>query len=165
MKPRPRSVEREVAKRFSEVFARYGIDKVKRIPALGRTGPDIEISEQIGLVIDVKSRKSCPKTYFLRRKKGLRKTLHGYLLCELENFDELIAQGIGEVDDAAEFPSRVVDAWWKHMDAWREANHPDGISVIVLHRPRMPIGKAVVVIKAQDRRRIHDKFRSLSRVQ
>ena len=60
MKQRPRRVEREIAKRITLVSEIVGADAVLRIPANGRTGPDIEIN-QLGLVMDVKSRESISK--------------------------------------------------------------------------------------------------------
>lgn len=63
MKRRPRRVEQKVAEHLTAFFAHLGLPEVKRIPVLGRTGPDIEINE-FGLIVDVKSRQSVPTQSF-----------------------------------------------------------------------------------------------------
>ena len=56
-------MENRVAAYLSALFAGIGLSPVERIPVLGRTGPDLTINE-LGLVVDVKSRQACPKMYF-----------------------------------------------------------------------------------------------------
>lgn len=152
MKARPRSVERHVAAFLSEQFAQLGLSAVERIPVLGRTGPDISINE-LGLVIDVKSRLEVPKTYFMwsdcivdfpdkHRLLGIR--LHNFFMI----FDT------GTKVQYSNFSSVLVEKYYAHMDEWTKEEYPSGITCLVLHRPKMPIGKSLLIISEQDRRRL-----------
>ncbi|MBN2500250.1 MAG: hypothetical protein JXB38_05740 [Anaerolineales bacterium] len=157
MKARPRDVENRVAEEFSKIFARYGLEPVERIPVLGRTGPDISINEA-GFVIDVKSRLQCPKTYIYQdwQKHGIIKA-GGVLLCPIKFFDEFVLQGERE-PTPIDFVSKMVAEWWCHMHGWTRDNCPDNYSMIVLHKPRLPIGNSIVVFLPYDRRPIHEQF-------
>jgi len=42
--------------------------------------------------------------------------------------------------------SKVVEDWLRHMQGWADAN--DGVGMLVLHKPRKPIGHSVVLIDA-----------------
>lgn len=63
MKARPRRAENRVAEVLSKIFSDVGKSPVKRIPVLGREGPDITWNE-VKLIVDVKSRKANPKMMF-----------------------------------------------------------------------------------------------------
>lgn len=161
MKARPRSVERNVAKYLSNIFFDVGKSPVERVPTTGRTGPDVTINE-IGLVIDVKSRKSIPSHMFAPESTildygefcGFR--LEDMLLClkNTRDFSSIIW---------APFPRKkmanVVLKWWNHMDEWTQKFHP-GITTIILHRSRMPIGHSTVIIKSEDRSKLCQMLRS-----
>lgn len=133
MKARPRSVERQVASHLSEMSLSLGCSKVERIPILGREGPDITTNE-LGLVIDVKSRLACPGGYFWSRP-----LIHGDLVAI--ELDTLL--GLPEIEDPQpyKFSSITVNRWYDHMDEWTKEFMPSGISALVLHKPKMPIGK------------------------
>lgn len=63
MKQRPRYAENRIAQELSDVFVPLGYEYFVRIPANGRTGPDITVNNT-KLVVDAKSRVSNPKLYF-----------------------------------------------------------------------------------------------------
>jgi hypothetical protein len=137
MKQRPRRAEREIARILSEKFVGIGMDPVERIPVLGRTGPDISLN-QFRLVVDVKSRLEVPK---------------GYLVPEITSFGALIGVPLCKMQDLAfqvpetERPvSVIVNRWFAHMDEWTKAKTRGGITALVLHRPKLPFGKAVLII-------------------
>ena len=144
MKSRPRSCEREVAKHLTELLSQFGISKFERIPILGRTGPDITVNES-KLVIDVKSRLEVPKGVF-----GPLYETERYIAVPLDNLLDLASREPAW----SNFSSVLVDRWFDHMDEWTRENCRDGITCLVLHRPKKPIGKAQVVINKTDRRRL-----------
>ena len=132
MKARPRSVERKVAEHLTAFFIPQGYSEVERIPVLGRTGPDVSINE-FGLVVDVKSRLEVPKCY-------MTPAIHGDLYCS--HLD-----GINFDVPASSARSVLVERWFDHMHEWTLAKYKTGITALVLHRPGMPIGKSILVIK------------------
>jgi len=150
MKARPRSVERKVAAFLSRYFVQLGLSPVERIPVLGRSGPDIT-SNEWGLVIDVKSRLEVPRTPF---------TPHPIIDFD----DELHLIGIKLKDLALmvegaeahpiDFSSALIRRWYEHMDEWTRTNYPQGIPALVLHRPKMPIGAALLILSQENRRRL-----------
>lgn len=140
MKPRPRSVEREVSDLLSEIYIRHGYSPVKRIPILGRTGPDIEINET-RFVIDVKSRIAVPQSHLL--DKG-----------EIGIFGDYVGVRLGELDQESfksrlVRPSLIVLAWLEHMEAWTKEYLSGGISVLILHRPNKKIANATFIVKSE----------------
>lgn len=145
MKARPRRTEREVAALLSEIFSCAGMSSVKRIPILGRTGPDIEINE-VGLVVDVKSRRAVPKSALPKQRRAIQFStgLIAFRLNEMADVANLT------YDPVISTPISV-SRWYDHMDEWRLEHRGDGITALVLHRPQMPIGNAAVVIKLSDR--------------
>jgi hypothetical protein len=145
MKARPRFVERRVAEELSELFAPIGMTKVERLPVIGRTGPDIAINES-ELVIDVKSRK-CVPTYLLPAAQTL--VVVGSLA--IFRLEELLNIPTSET---TQVPSKQISDWYAHMDEWTQKHRPNGISAIILHRPRMPIGNCGVVIHYENLRRL-----------
>ena len=158
MKPRPRSVEREVAAALSSIFQSIDHAPVQRIPVLGRCGPDLSYND-IQLIIDVKSRLKVPQSYLAGNIPLL--TEDGLVGIRLERLLDLCWQ-------IASFRARLVPAskmvwrWWEHMDDWRRDHEPQGVSALVLHRPRMPIGHATVIIHSLDRSRLCQRLRSPS---
>ena len=145
MKPRPRSVEREVSELLSEIYLRHGYSPVKRIPTLGRIGPDIEINEA-QFVIDAKSRIAVPQSHLL--DKGV-----------MGVFGEYVGVRIGELERESfksqlVRPSLIVLSWLKHMDEWTREFMPNGISVVILHKPRTKIANATFVVKPEDWRKV-----------
>ena len=148
MKARPRSVERKVAAFLSLYFVHHNLSPVERIPVLGRTVPDITINEW-GLVIDVKSRLEVPRTLFTP-----------YSVIAFDEELKLIGARLKDLsllDTQAtpiDFSSILVRKWYLHMQEWTLANHPTGIPALVLHRPRMPIGAALLILSQENRRRL-----------
>jgi hypothetical protein len=140
MKGRPRSVEREVAAQLSVI----GRSPVERIPVLGRTGPDITYCPPLNLIVDVKSRKACPVSMLANARCLFRAgDLIGVRL------EDLLWAPIAMNGEPRPL-SKTVAAWLDHMEEWTRAHEPDGISAIILHRPRMPIGHATVIIYQSD---------------
>ena len=155
MKPRPRRIEREVALHLSRFFTSHNLSPVERIPVLGRTGPDITINE-LGLVIDVKSRLSVPKTYVMECFKIM--DYSRLIGVHLDCIDLLLGDANpGRID----FLSASVKKWYEHMDDWRRVEMPDGISALVLHRPGLAVGKSRLIISKNDRRRLIEKWNKL----
>jgi hypothetical protein len=145
MKSRPRRAENGIARELNHVFVPLGFSEIKRIPVLGREGPDLTINET-GLVVDVKSRKQCPKTYFTADEEVLisegNPNLAAAAVKNLPKLDGLKERRI--------FDSVMVRRWVDHMDDWRRGECPQGISIIVLHRPRLPYGSSMVVFYLSD---------------
>lgn len=154
MKPRPRSVEREVAARLSEHFALMGWSPVERIPILGREGPDIDINES-KLAIDVKSRKCVPVTNYFLKPETIFCSLDSLLYVRLEDFP-LLYSDCGVVAPLL-FPSVQVNRWFAHMKMWADINH--AIPAIIAHIPGTHIDNAVVVIDIRDRRRMKETYK------
>jgi hypothetical protein len=140
-----KDTEREIAKCLSEMFSTSEThpSPVFRIPILGREGPDITINE-VGMVIDVKSRKVIPDYMFAPANTAIYVgDFVGFRLEDLPNINRFDSSEIKSM-------SNVVLKWWKHMDDWTQKFHP-GITTIILHRSRMPIGHATVIIHQKDR--------------
>jgi hypothetical protein len=138
-----KSVESEIAKCLSEMFRTSERTPVFRIPILGREGPDITINE-VGLVIDVKSRKAIPERMFaMENTVTYFGDFVGFRLEDLLKVNRLDHSEIATM-------SNLVLKWWEHMDEWTQKYHP-GITTIILHRSRMPIGHATVIIHQKDR--------------
>ena len=135
MKARPRHAENEVARIFTEIFARAEHSPVERIPTTGRTGPDISINE-VGLVIDVKSRLEVPKGIF----RDHPFTFDGYYAVPLSMFPTL------EAVEQSTFASVIISHYFDHMHEWTMLKRKTGITALVLHRPKMPYGKAMLII-------------------
>ena len=150
MKSRPRRVENRVAAELSHWFTEIGLSPVERIPVLGRTGPDITINE-LGLVVDVKSRLEVPKSVF-----------GGFVV----QFGDLIAAPLRCLPELARPYSlvvprperKIVADYYAHMKEWVDAKYPSGIAALVLHRPKMPIGKSMLVISSSDRKEFSHRW-------
>lgn len=153
MKARPRSVENRVADALNEHFKSLAVSPVERIPVLGRTGPDISLNE-LGLVVDVKSRKEISKTIFFPLMCPFY--FDGLLGVRLANFDTLWEEE--ERDDRPppflDFSSKMIRDYLDHMEEWTKEHAKGGVSCVVLHRPEMPIGSSVAVIYQTSRRRL-----------
>ena len=152
MKPRPRSVEREVAARMSVHFGMMGLSPVERIPVLGRTGPDLDINES-RLAIDVKSRKSVPLGVMV--ESGICSNSYGLLFVRLCDF--LLLYSDLPISEDHLFPSKVVNDWYVHMKTWADIH--DAIPALVVHRPGLMIDRAVFVVSASDQIRMKETYR------
>jgi len=164
MKARPRQAENRVAEILSDFFIQYGLSPVERIPILGREGPDITLNEA-RVVIDVKSRKACPKSVF--------KELAMYEIAddgELMMFPlgylntTLMSPGKNGVIISKIKPSKTVHDWFDHMDDWTRANTTDGITALVLHIPQMPYGNAALILKQSDIGLLIDRLKDIDTV-
>jgi len=78
----------EVAKRLTAFFVSINMDPVERLPVIGRTGPDITMN-QLGLVVDVKSRLEVPKSVF-EVEHGRVMRMQDYYLMHLVDLDLLL---------------------------------------------------------------------------
>ncbi len=142
-----------MAKALSLFYTSVGASEVSRIPVLGREGPDIEINE-LGLIVDVKSRLSVPKSATAPCGEVLQLG------------DAFLGVRLGEIPRIFEPPlypilreeTTVVWNWWLHMDQWRRENYLGGISALVLHRPGTRINNATLVIHFLDWRKFHDRY-------
>lgn len=159
MKARPRKVENRVAEELSEVFRDLGFSSVKRIPVLGRTGPDITLNE-LGISIDVKSRQSVPRSLIIPANGflstgeyvGFRLNELGGILKDLDTEKILLYRK----------PSRTVASWLAHMQDWANQETELKIGALVCHRPKVPTGQTCFVITYLNLRRLHEHYRSLS---
>lgn len=151
MKARPRRVENRVAEELTKWSAERGDHWVfKRWPAMGRIGPDIYFPNPYRFVIDAKSRKSISNKPFhiTNMDREVKWWVHdgeeAWYICRLDHLEVLFDM------DWKFFPwhSVVVSGWLEKMRDWGEVN--GGVGMLVLHKPRKPIGSSVVVISAND---------------
>ena len=154
MKQRPRRAENGIARELNEIFLPLGYSEIKRIPVLGRDGPDLTINET-GLVVDVKSRQQCPSTYFCVETLLITNGHPAMGLVAIQILPE-----VSKIKTRSAFHSRLVSRWLAHMDEWREKEYPNGTSVIVLHRPGLPYGKAMAAFYLSDIGKIIQIFAS-----
>ncbi len=159
MKARPRSVENQVADFLNTHFERLGMSAVERIPVLGRTGPDISINE-MRMVVDVKSRLSIPQSIFFPIVGPFRfDTMTGCRLCCLPDLWDV--EGWTERRAATvDFQSKTLRDFLDHMELWTAAHEKTGVSCIIAHRPKMPIGDAVAIIYSSRRRQLIEHARN-----
>ena len=143
-----KGAERSVATELNKVFSDVGKTAVARVPVNGREGPDITINE-VGLVINVKSRKVIPERLFPRKKQILH--IGNYVCLRLSDLKDIDDHGLGI---ASTGPWKELDDWWKLMDKWTREFRPGGITTIVLHRPRMPYGNVGIAIHFNDLKRL-----------
>lgn len=139
-----KGVERRVAAALNAALSGAGEFKpVERIPLLGREGPDLTVNET-GLVINVKSRAEIPQRLFPDNGRILQ---IGKLFCfRLENIARIHDLPVSAATGSWQ---RLTD-WWLRMDRWTRECQPEGITCIIIHRPRMPVGHAGVVIHHTD---------------
>jgi hypothetical protein len=148
MKPRPRAVEREVARYLSDRMPH--LTPIERIPVLGRTGPDLTVNE-LGLVIDVKSRLGVPRSHldFGQDERFWIIPLFYLHMLDITDCHQIVPNSI------------TVNKWYDHMDEWRQEHQPGGITALVLHRPKMPYGRATLIISKTDYRRFQETWNKL----
>ena len=136
-------VEVQVAEELSKHFSDVGHTPVERIPLLGRTGPDITYND-IELIVDVKSRREIPKSSLAVKGEMLEMgDMIGFNLADLLRF--------GRLPSLTAEPSTLVATWLAHMHEWKIQHLPTGVSCIILHRPKMPIGDSTVIIYSKER--------------
>ena len=143
MKARPRMAERKAAALLSEFFISHGASRVFRQPVLGRTGPDFDINE-FEFIVDIKSRLEVPE---------------GWISPKLISDGTLIAMPLGTLEmvshPASEVrPSKLVNRYYEHMDAWTKVHQPSGLTAIILHKPGLRFVKAMFVIHIKDKERL-----------
>lgn len=154
MKPRPRKAENRIAEELNKVFGDF--TPIERIPVLGRTGPDLTINE-LGLVVDVKSRKSNPKK-FLKLLKGEKGHFVGFHEQPGLVFVRLSDVGKSITGWNLFKPSKTVEKYWMHMNEWTEKECPENLTAIVLHRPGMAYADSLVVMHINDRRELLERI-------
>jgi hypothetical protein len=153
MKPRPRSAEREAARHLTQFFTHFGFSPVERIPVLGRTGPDLTMNE-LGLVIDVKSRREVPQNVF--PAAGYCRVLNRDLASiRLSDLAAAVAEDLPRVHVRPDL--KTVQDYYDHMHTWTLANLPDGMTALVLHRPGMRFGSAAFVTTFSNLERIRNR--------
>lgn len=159
MKARPRWAENRIAEELNKSFSHLKVTPFERIPVLGRAGPDLTINE-LGLAIDVKSRQVCPKSAFMNEK-------HWAYISHKDRKGGLIAIRVSDIGMAVEYKEpvclitesdwhttnvtagkQIID-WWLHMDEWTAYWEPEKISAIVIHRPGMPYGSSMLIMKSK----------------
>jgi len=147
MKARPRHAENAISKILTEIFAQFEMDAVERIPILGRTGPDITIN-QSKLIIDVKSRLECPKKFFVDTPT------------KFTEFFSIPLHSIPFTEYSTKAGhSKMVHDYWHHMHEWTLEREPDGITGIILHRPRVAYKSSVLIIHEKDLRRFQQLWK------
>lgn len=145
-----KAVERFIAAELNTVLSGIGnYSSIERIPLLGREGPDLTVNE-LGLVINVKSRTRIPERLF--PKKAQTMFIGDYLVFRLEELHRAAcARPFTAMLPENATPSwKQLKDWYELMDKWTQEFKPEGITSIVIHRPRMPYGHAGVVIKISD---------------
>lgn len=163
MKARPRRVENRVAEELTKWSTKRGDHWVfERWPAMGRIGPDIRFPNPYRFVIDAKSRKSISnkpfqivelnrdtKWYVSDDSKG------GWYICRLDCLDNMLKMNWMPY----KWHSVVVESWLAHMQEWAQEEKRRGIGMLVLHKPRKPIGSSVVVMNSHDWLRLMEGMR------
>lgn len=147
MKQRPRRVENRVAEYLTEWSTKEKDHWVfLRRPAMGRTGPDIEYPNPYEMVIDVKSRKiiSDMPWKITDLDRTIKWQVSNWYMCRLDNLEALYRINWNRYD----WHSGVVNGWLEHMCDWAGEN--GGIGMLVLHKPRKPIGSSIAVLRTQD---------------
>ena len=158
MKGRPRKVEREIAKIMTKQLSDIGIDfEFKRVPIIGRTGPDLTYPNPFHLAIDIKSRLRCPKAIFEivdrnpDRRTWVRYTEelgdNSWFVCRVGNLADVIRGWHYAFDHY--MTSTTINRWLNHMNSWDGLRGYDA-GALVLHRPRMPYGKSVLIFHELD---------------
>jgi hypothetical protein len=166
MKARPRAVEREAAACLSDILSPLGLTPIKRVPVIGRTGPDLTINESL-LAIDVKSRCELPKYFWTprqtRRQKFVLRYTDGVLGVHLGQLELLLAETpVSEdtlplppdarryLEHMAEWTERPVDAA-RFLATERAFSH-FYLPAVVCHRsrPRQRIANAIFLIYEKD---------------
>src|SRR5450759_4780854 len=156
MKARPRYAENQTVSELNKFFTTLGLDPVERLPITGRTGPDLGWND-FKLICDCKSRLEIPKgnvglevpTYFGPDMLGIP-------LTHLSDVGSPIAYVK---------PSKTVHGYLEHMESWTRAHVRDGISCIMLHRPKLPYGKSTLLIYSTDLRRFNERISKYSNLQ
>jgi len=160
LKGRPRSIERKTAEHLTAYFATIGASPIYRVPVIGRTGPDLDVNE-VGLVIDVKSRLEIPVKYM---KEAV--TSDGELLgVPLWNIDVLLWNTLNDLICQIDKPSKIVRDYYWHMEEWTVKNSPGDISAIVLHRPKMPTGKSKLFIHQSNLEKLKCRIQTIKSLQ
>ncbi len=151
MKARPRRVENRVAEELTKWSTARGDHWVfERWPAMGRVGPDVRFPNPYHFVIDVKSRQSISNKPWLITdlnrdvKWYVGDESAGWYICRLDCLDVMFRTNWMPY----KWHSIVVDGWLEHMREW--AHEHSGIGIIILHKPRKPIGSSIVLIKTTD---------------
>jgi hypothetical protein len=139
-----------VAEELNRFFTAHGLSPIQRKPVIGRTGPDYTTNE-LGLIIDEKSRRSVPKSY---NPQGITRygNLIGVKVCNLG----LLLSEAGPSFSSP--PSKIVTEWYEHMDAWTRDNFPGGIAAIVIRKPGSRMRNACFLIRETDREVLRDRF-------
>lgn len=153
MKGVPRKNENRAAAEMTALMPQFGLTfQWKRIPVIGRTGPDITFPNPLNLAIDTKVRKSVPKTMFKHLdSQPIFDTIMGARLCRLKDlrkaYDHPLPWELGHrhVVTAAEmwWSKQVLD-WLVHMRDWVDKHY--GQAMLILRRPHMSMKNAAVVI-------------------
>jgi hypothetical protein len=143
-----KGVERAAAIELNHILSDIGkFEPIERIPINGREGPDLTVNET-GLVINVKSRKCIPDRLFPKP----------YQLLQFGNLVGFHAEQLylaPQFEVTANLPSwKMLQDWYDRMESWTLTNQPDGISAILLHKPRMPYGNMAVVVHYDNLRRL-----------
>jgi hypothetical protein len=164
-----KGAEREIAKILTKQLSDIGMDfLIKRIPILGRTGPDLTFPNPMHLVIDVKSRLEVPVGLFKcivpgqwrwidAREHRLSGPFPLYWICQLKDFKRAMKGTLpnpNTIDQTAysvQWRSVVVERWLRHISKWArlhldERGRQEQFGALILRRPRMPYGKSVVLI-------------------
>ena len=149
MKGRPRRIENRVADWVTRLSASKGYGLVERKPVIGRTGPDLTINE-LGLVVDVKSRLEVPKSVFLKPSETLE--MGDTVGVRLDSLGLLFVPYTHRMYRPY---SVLVRRWLEHMDEWRQEHYPEGVAALVLHRPGRHVGTSTVIIYADEREKLY----------
>jgi hypothetical protein len=146
-----KGVERAAAIELNKQLSGIGnhFTPVWRIPVNGREGPDLTINET-GLVINVKSRERIPDRLFPEEfQMFFMDNLAIFPLKDLSCFNTFLMEFPQGIE-----PWKMLQDWYDRMESWTKQYKPDGISAILLHKPRMPYGNMAVVVHYENLRRL-----------
>jgi hypothetical protein len=134
---------------LTSIFSDVGMAAVERIPILGRTGPDITLNEA-KFVIDVKSRLSVPDGIFPGKSEIPCMFANGLTSFSFKNLRNLSTDKRHSFHLPKKQEFKSVAAWYSHMHEWTLEHESEGITMLVLHKPGMPIGRSCIIISTKD---------------
>lgn len=155
--PTWKNAEVSIAAYLSKEFEKYGLSPIKRIPILGREGPDLT-SNELGLVVDVKHRTSIPKSVKINAPKVIEVGYYPFSLYAVRISDIGL---IGNKHDNgnSEIP-KIIGKWYEHIHEHQVDQVPDGIAALILHFPGTPYAESILLVHQKDWRKLYDRLHS-----
>ena len=154
MKSRPRRAENRIAEELTQAMSpALGDFEFKRVPVIGRSGPDLTYPNPLHMAVDVKSRLSVPKGLWkffpvpeITLASSTSVVLDYLWVSKLADLGQNLTWGKWAKKS---WSSRQVTHWLRHMEDWTIeralAGDDVGIPVVILHRPGMNYANSVFI--------------------